>query len=1460
MVDLNPLHYINKFNHMAGDNMASMMEFLGISDPAVDPDGVREIAKKWRGLAKAVDASVKDAESALKDVTWEGKTATAFNKRAKKTRTQATQMADSLRDGADALDKYADEAHELLTELNVIIVEIIEVEMAGLALSVLTGGASAVVGNLAAGARFAKAMALIGRIEHAGTAMARTIRAVLEVIRGLRRALKALKEIKAIARVGKMAGEGAKFAALDTLLKDPATFKDPGKLAETLALGAALGVGLGSLGTLLGKGLGKLKPKDLARLRGAMKLNCASFQRLSMRPGFDKLPASVRNALKKFVRDPIDVATGDMALPRTDVQLPGVLPLVLERTHLSSYRFGGWFGPSWASTLDQRVQADEDGFVYAAADGARLCFPIPDPETGAPARPDTPGSRLTLSWVDGFDGAICVSDPDSGLTQVFHSPVPAAAGEAVDLPLQYIQDRNGNRITIEYAEGDIPAAVSHTGGYRIALDRDDADSRITGLRLLDPEAPSDPGTTLVTFAYDEAGHLTDETNSSGLPMRYTYDTDGRITSWTDRNGTTYWYAYDERGRVTATGGTGDALASTLTYEDATRTTRVTDSLGHVRVYEHNEAYRLVRETDPLGHVTEQEWDEELRLTAVTDPLGRATRYAYDGEGRVSRVVRPDGGEISSQYNEFGLPTLVVEADGSRWCQEYDGSGNPVTVTDAVGRTTRLAHDSTGGVKRITDALGNSTLIRNNEAGLPIRVTDALGAVTAYERDAFGQPVVLTDPLGARTLLEWTAEGHLARQVAADGSEETWTYDGEGNCTSHTDALRRTSLFEFTHFDLLSASTGPDGVRHEFTYDSELRLVQVRNPLGLTWDYEFDAAGRLVEEVDFDGRRHRYHHDAAGQLTERVTPLGETIRFERDDLGAVRRKEVAGHVTEFTYDPAGRMTGATNPDAVVEILRDATGRVLSETVNGRRVSYAYDELGRRSERRTPSGAMSTWTYDAVGNRTSLTAGGRRLGFEHDAGGLEVARHVGDHLTISHSFDVMGRPGAQSITGSGGRRVQERTYQYSADGSLTGIEQQVGGTKRFELDPSGRVTRVQAEGWLEAYAYDPAGGQADALWPAAHPGQEAQGRREYAGTTLLRAGRVRYQHDAAGRLVLRQKIRLSQKADTWRYVWDAEDRLIAVITPDGARWHYTYDPLGRRIAKARLAADGESVVERVDFTWDGTLLCEQTSTAPELPDPVTVTWDHRGLCPLTQTERISAAEAPQHEIDSRFFAIVTDLVGTPTELLDEDGDIAWQARSTLWGVTAWAADASAYTPLRFPGQYYDPESGLNYNYFRHYDSETGRYASLDPLGLSPAPNPSTYVHNPHLWTDHLGLAPSCRFWNLVEYRGQRVYQRDDLVLNNPEAIQARDRYGRSNLKRMQQGLAPLGPDGRPMNVHHMLQTEDGPMAELTHSMHFGNYHQLHWKSGTKIPSGINREEFDLWRKQYWKDRAKAYVGSS
>ncbi|WP_369365098.1 DUF6531 domain-containing protein [Streptomyces sp. CG4] len=1341
MVDLNPLHYINKFNHMFGDSVASGLEFLGISDPAVDPDGVREIAKKWRHLAQGLDDASTAADRALSGVEWEGKAAKAFHKRSKAARKQAGEMAHSLREGGKALDDFADKAHELLSEIGVILAEIAEFEIAGLALSVLTAGASEVASTLMSGERALKVVALVGRIEKEGTTLGTVVRRVMEVIRQVERALKALKEIRGVAAAGRMAKEGLQFTAFQTMLEDPSAFKDPEKLAGILTEGALMGVGFGMLGKALGKGLKALGPAALAKLSKAMGLDCAAFERLKLNPGFDKLPASIRNIVKTFVRDPIDVATGDMALTRTDITLPGVLPLVLERTHISSYRHGGWFGPTWASTLDQRVQADEDGFVYATGDGARLCFPRPDTETNTPVRPDTPGSRLTLAWDTDVDGGIRVHDADAGLSYVFHSPVAAAGDTAVDLPLQYIQDRNNNRITIEYTEGDVPGAVVHSGGYRIALDHDPARSRITGLRLIDPAHPNRPGTSLLTLTYNEQGHLVEEFNSSGLPMRYTYDADGRITSWTDRNNTTYWYQYDDQGRVVATGGTGGALASTLTYDATTRTTRVTDSHGHTRTYEHNEHLRLIRETDPLGNTTTQEWDEDLQLTAVTDALGRTSGYRYDELGHVTSVVRPDGSASCVEYNDLGSPTQVTGPDGFIWRYTYDECGNRTAVTDPRGATTHFIRSTNGSLVEARDAADRTSTYENNAAGLTVSAADGLGNITHWAYNSLGLTTAVTDALGNVSRLDWTVDGWLVGRTNPDGSHESWQYDGEGNCVRHVDATGQSTIFEYTHFDRLSARTGPGGERYTFTYDTELRLTQVTNPQGLVWNYIYDAAGQLLSETDFDGRTTRYTYDATGRLADRTNALGQRICYRRDALGRIVAKDADGATTVYTYTANGALTTAIGPDSSLHVELDSAGRRISETVDGRTMSFAYDASGNRTLRTTPSGARSNWAYDAAGRTSRLATAGHIMDFAYDAADREIVRRIDDSLTLTRGYDSVDRLVAQASIAPGGHRIIERSYAYRPDGYLTGVDDSRAGRSRFDLDAHGRVTAVQAAGWSERYTYDTAGNQTEAMWPMKHPGHEAVGPRAYTGTRLTRAGGVHYEHDAQGRVVVRRKTRLSRKPDIWRYEWDSEDRLTAVTTPDGSRWRYIYDPLGRRTAKLRLDADGETVLERTAFSWDGNILCEQTTEQGDAGVRTSLTWDHDELSPLCQSERVWATEAPQETIDQRFFAIVTDLIGTPTELVSSDGKVAWHTRSTLWGTIAWNRDASAYTPLRFPGQYHDPETGLHYNHHRHYDPETARYTSPDPLGLLPAPNPVAYVHNPHSWSDPLGLAPMC-----------------------------------------------------------------------------------------------------------------------
>lgn len=110
---------------------------------------------------------------------------------------------------------------------------------------------------------------------------------------------------------------------------------------------------------------------------------------------------------------------------------------------------------------------------------------------------------------------------------------------------------------------------------------------------------------------------------------------------------------------------------------------------------------------------------------------------------------------------------------------------------------------------------------------------------------------------------------------------------------------------------------------------------------------------------------------------------------------------------------------------------------------------------------------------------------------------------------------------------------------------------------------------------------------------------------------------------------------------------------------------------------------------------------------------------------------------------------------------------------------------------------------------------------------------------------------KFWTKSRnFNGNKVFQRDDLI--DPKLVDAR---GRSNLERMHKGLAPIGPDGKSINLHHMTQRNNGSIAELTQTFHQQNSKVIHINPNS-IPSGINRGAFNRWRSDYWQSRASDF----
>ncbi len=98
---------------------------------------------------------------------------------------------------------------------------------------------------------------------------------------------------------------------------------------------------------------------------------------------------------------------------------------------------------------------------------------------------------------------------------------------------------------------------------------------------------------------------------------------------------------------------------------------------------------------------------------------------------------------------------------------------------------------------------------------------------------------------------------------------------------------------------------------------------------------------------------------------------------------------------------------------------------------------------------------------------------------------------------------------------------------------------------------------------------------------------------------------------------------------------------------------------------------------------------------------------------------------------------DHLGTPRVVTNQAQQVVWKGQLKPFGETKVEVEAIT-NHRRFPGQRFDIESRLYYNYFRDYDPSTGRYIQSDPIGLDGGLNTYLYAGgNPLRYVDPMGL---------------------------------------------------------------------------------------------------------------------------
>jgi RHS repeat-associated protein len=273
------------------------------------------------------------------------------------------------------------------------------------------------------------------------------------------------------------------------------------------------------------------------------------------------------------------------------------------------------------------------------------------------------------------------------------------------------------------------------------------------------------------------------------------------------------------------------------------------------------------------------------------------------------------------------------------------------------------------------------------------------------------------------------------------------------------------------------------------------------------------------------------------------------------------------------------------------------------------------------------------------------------------------------------------------------------------------------QNFGYDENGRLTQVTTVASSWAITYDPNGNRAGVSLngsPSVYT-TEATSNRLASVTNPAR----NFQYDNAGNTV----------SDSPNYTATyGLSGSVASITKAGVTGRYTYDADKRRIRKVTSAGASSTVI--FVYGLNGELLGEYDQNGAAIREYV---WLDDSPVVMFVPD---SASAPQ------VFYIHADHLNAPRIVVDVNSVTRWRWFAEPFGTTAPEANPSGlgvFTQnLRFPGQYADAESGLWYNYFRSYDSTSGRYNSSDPIGMIGGVNTFAYVDaNPVSLVDPSGL---------------------------------------------------------------------------------------------------------------------------
>jgi len=955
------------------------------------------------------------------------------------------------------------------------------------------------------------------------------------------------------------------------------------------------------------------------------------------------------------------------------------------------------------------------------------------------------------------------------------------------------QDENGAAWQYQYDGHLVTRYTDRTGrGMNLAYDTSiDSGANAKAIREW-----ADDGSHDTRLEWDKNIRLTYVIDAFGQETRYYYDIAGYTYRIMYPDAREEWFYRDDAKNVVRHIHP-DGSSEHHRYDDQGNLLTHTRADGSQIHFEYDGQHRVTGIRDAEGGIWKRDYNAQGHLVEETDPRGNKTQYAYDKAGRPVEVLDAKGGVTKLAYTPDGQLGGYTDCSGhsSQW--EYDDRKRLVKSTNAAGYVTRYRYTP---ISSETLAQAHSEgSDSGNHPGQLEAVIHPDGSQEQFRHDAEGRLLAHTDPLARTTAYRYTPAGLIAKRIDALGHSLHYQWDALGR---------------------LSALENENGSVYRFRYDPVGRLLEEQGFDGKATEYRYDEASGVLAETVESGVTTRLDFDSMGRLVERrATVTGQPEQIET-----------------FAYNANGQLADAKNEHARLQWFYDATGNLVREHQHYQGPFHPdkctavwhhhYNELNQRIGTIRPDGHRTEWLTYGAGHVHGLLLDGQELvSFERDALYQETGRTQANGLLQTMKYDPAGRLieqqlGAIAQAGQKDRHVSPdtyrpdvqvgmqaailRRYRYDPSGQLISLEDNRRGRIEYRYDAVGRLLAANSVLGRETFAFDPAGNIQAAATAQHEPITSRVTLPKLLDNLLKEYAGVSYGYDDRGNVVKRTQDGLRSE-----YEWDAFNRMTRATT-----WHgvstFAYDPLGRRIAKRSQAIDGTSLREktRTVYGWDGdTLALESSVHGGHASGERTVhyVYERDSFVPLVQATRSQALRLPtttdvkalmagnggKYDIaldplwngeceqeaepfgEDEIAFYHCDHLGTPQELTDHDGKVAWSAQYKAWGQAKQAISQAAYkagirNPIRFQGQYLDEDTGLHYNRHRYYDPDVARYLTQDPIGLNGGENLYSYAHNPTGWMDPLGLTACPGFpiknktaRNLLRARGLSKTQQQEVV---------------------------------------------------------------------------------------------------